>query len=97
MSELIGDGTFLCTINVNKRGCKFYYLLKIDTNGQIISDALNSETEKAIPYSKIEYDEIDTIKSITDKNRRIFIKGYELPKKVLETPMNDSVKKNVKK
>lgn len=93
MSELSGDGTFLCTINVDKRSCKFYYLLKIDTTGKVVSDVLNSETEETIPYNKLEYDEINTINLITENSRKIFIKGYELPKKVLETPINDRVKK----
>ena len=81
MSELSGDGTFLCTINVNKRSCKFDYLLKIDTSGEVVSDILNTYTEEVIPYRKLEHDEIKTIDLITDKSRKNFIKGYELSRK----------------
>ena len=83
MSELSGDGTFLCTINVNKRMCKFDYILKIDPNGEVVSDVLNTYTEEVIPYNELINDENNTINLITEKSRKNFVKGYELSRKIM--------------
>lgn len=81
MSEVNVDGTLLCTINVNKRGCSFKYLLKIDPTGKVVSDALNAYTEEVVPYDELVNDENKTINLITEKARKNFVKGYELIKK----------------
>ena len=81
MSDVNADGSFLCTINVNKRGCNFNYNLKIDESGNVVSDVLNSYTEEIIPYDELVYDENKTIDLITEKARKAFIKAYELIKK----------------
>ena len=80
MSEVDADGTLLCTINVNKRGCNFNYLLKIDSTGQVVSDVLNAYTEEVVPYDELVNDENKTINLITEKSRKTFVKAYELNK-----------------
>ena len=83
MSDLGGDGTFLCTINVNKRRYFFDYLLKIDKEGKIVTDVYNTYTEEIIDYKDIPFDENETIKLITKKSDKNFVKGFELPIKIM--------------
>jgi hypothetical protein len=81
MSDMDSEGSFLCVLNVNKRSCKFDYILKIDSNGEVVSDVLNTYTEEVIPYDELVYDENKTIDLITEKARKNFVMGYSLIKK----------------
>lgn len=78
MVKVDGDNSFLCTIKVNKRGCNFNYLLKINDHGQVISHVLNCCTREEIRYEDLVYNENETINAITTRNDEYFVKGYEL-------------------
>ncbi len=74
------DGTFLCTYNINKRGYNFNYYFKINENGDVVSNVVNSYTGEKVSYEDLVYDENATIKLINEKANANFVKAHDLPR-----------------
>ena len=80
MVKVEGDDTFLCTIKVNKRGCNFKYLLKINDYGEVVSYVHNCRTGENFHYDNLVNNENETIGLITEENNQDFLIGYGLVK-----------------
>jgi len=55
--------------------------MKIDNNGELVSDVINVLTEEVIPREHMAYDENNTLNNIINHNNRIHLKAFTLERK----------------
>ena len=85
MSEISDERLLLCKLTVDNidRG-RFNYFLKINEDGEIVTDLYNQYKRKTIPYEELEADENDTFRLMEEIHSQDFVICYNLePKKQL--------------
>ena len=82
MSEIDEEHLILCKLTIDNidRG-RFNYFLKINEDGEIVTDLFNEYTRETIPYEAIEADENDTFRLMEDIHSKNFVICYNLERK----------------
>ena len=81
MSDVQPDGTLVVTKAIDSSRGHFTYVMKIDNNGELVSDVINVLTEEVIPREHMAYDENNTLNNIINHNNRIHLKAFTLERK----------------
>ena len=82
MTYVRDDKLFLCKLTVENidRG-KFNYFLKINADGDVVTDLFNEYTGEIVPYEKMVVDENLTFRKMEEKASKNYIVCYNLERK----------------